>query len=178
MPIILGTLGPKGTNSKDATDYYLKKNNLPNDAKVLLFDTLEEGIGALVKKEIDYYIAASVYPNLNMVLFRFIYKIQICDTFMCHTNNLVLATRTDFNKKKYSRVSSVSATLSLIEHDSSIPNDIIRIFAHSNPEAAQMCSIKKSDIAVTNLPSAKLYDLKIVKDFSSINMSWTVFKRL
>ncbi len=171
---VIGTLGPEGTDSQKATEYYLQ-HILKTKGAVKLFDTLEEGIGALVKNQTNYYIAPSICQKLDSLFFRFIDKIEICDSFVADTHDFVLA-RNPRVKHEYASIASPASNIALIEHEPSIPRDITPVFANNKSQSARICGTGRTDLAITNLRSAKIHNLEIIKNYGKIKMSWTVFQ--
>src|SRR4051794_13599345 len=83
------TLGPKGTNCEKASLLWLEKMGIAGE--VVLHKTLEDAILKVKETENSVLLGCAVYPHLHDLVFSNLSKIELIDSFIMPTYNMVLA---------------------------------------------------------------------------------------
>jgi len=161
----IGTLGPRNTNSEFSAVYYLEKNNI--DGEVVLYETPELSIEALINNEVDKAILCVVYPALNEIVFKNLESIGITELFHFHTDNMVVA-----SSSPGGRACSHPAPKHLLKNQFDVFS-----YVNSNSEAARKVAAGEFDKCVTTMAAAVENDLDILHDFGKVPMGWAVFER-
>ena len=168
--IVISTLGPAGTCSEYASQYYIDKNNY--DGRIELYPTFEESVAALKYGKSDCVIIPSAYAKLAEIIFQELIFIEIADVFKLATPNLVIANKGDV--KEIKKVATHSSPSSLAKNY--FPNAQL-VLAKSNSEAAKMLLASEVDACITTIMCAEKHSLNVIRDFGGIAMGWNVFKR-
>lgn len=168
--IVISTLGPNGTCSEYASQFFLDKNDY--DGKINLFSTFEQAVEDLKEGKSDHVIIPSAYRNFADIIFQEQYTIEIDDVFKLPTPNLVIANKGNENEIK--KVATHSSPSSLVKEY--FPNAQL-VISKSNSNAAEMLLANKVDACITTIKCAEMYSLNIIHNFGSINMGWNVLKR-
>lgn len=168
--IKIATLGPEGTCSENAAKNFISKKEL--NAEIILKDSFQACLTALDKKEADIAIVPSAFEKLNELIFRNLNKIKITESFVLNTPALVIAKN---NAKEIKKVACHPAPFILI--DNIFPKDKI-IFTSSNSISAIKTANKEVDACLTTEIAAKKNNLKLIKNFGEVPMSWNVFERI
>jgi prephenate dehydratase len=162
----ISTLGPKDTNSEFATEYYLRNNSI--DGSVELYDTPEIAIEALISGNAEKTILCVVYPDLNEIVFKNLYKIRMTELFHFNTDNMVVAS----NKHEIETACSHPAPKDLLK---GICKNVTLVT--SNSKAAQLVANNEFQACVTTNAAARKHNLKVIQDFGPVSMGWAVFER-
>ncbi len=163
--MLIGTLGPKNTNSELASYHYLEAHRM--DGAVELYATPERSIEALINKEVDKTILCIVYPKLNDLVFENLADIEIKDVFTCATDEMVIG-----QAREGDRACCHPAPVNLIQSE----YDNIS-YVSSNSEAARLCVAGDYDVCVTTRRAAEEHGLRIKRNFGKVSMGWAVFER-
>jgi prephenate dehydratase len=162
------TLGPSGTNCEAAAKEYFKRTGI-NDGNVFLFSTLEEAMEEIPQDGFNALLGCVVYPDLHDLVFKNLSNMELVDTFIFPTFNMILASKTG---EEPSTVITHPAPKSLLD---SRPVDIS--FANSNAEAAYLCASGITQGCITTAVSAKKNNLKLVEDFGPVPMGFTIHQK-
>lgn len=168
--VVISTLGPAGTCSEYAAEFFMNKNKFIG--KVSLYPTFEEAVEALKGSNANYTIIPSAYQNLAEIIFQGLDFIEITEVFKLETPNLVIAGTS--GKKEIKKVATHSSPSTLAKRY--FP-DVQLVLAKSNSNAAEMLLADEVDACVTTVSCAKEYCLDIKQDFGSVVMGWNVLKR-
>ncbi|MDR6352663.1 hypothetical protein [Pantoea sp. SORGH_AS_0659] len=87
--IIIHTLGPEGTNCEKAGYLWLESKKVYGDVK--LYSTLEDALIEVRKNTHDLLLGCAVYPDLHKIVFENLDFLEIQDSFVMPTWNMVLA---------------------------------------------------------------------------------------
>lgn len=170
---MIATLGPEGTCSEAAAKHYINLKNLVN-AKINLTVSFETAIDMLVGNHVDVVIIPSAYSKLSEIIFVNYYEIEIVDTFLFKTPDLVVVTSKDNKIPIKMSISCHSTPVWLIKKD--YPNaDIVN--AKSNSDAANILLANQVDACLTTIICAVKNNLQILHNYSGINMSWNVLMK-
>lgn len=162
------TLGPSGTNCEMAAHEYFKRNSV-KDGNVHLFSTLEEAMANLPNKNCSALLGCVVYPDLHNIVFQNLSSMEMVDSFIHPTYNMVLAS---VNGKEPVSVTTHPAPRSLLDS-----RDVTITLANSNVAAAKQCFTGATDGCITTRVSAMEHGLKIVEDFGPVPMGFTIHKK-
>jgi prephenate dehydratase len=168
--IVISTLGPEGTCSEYASQFYIDKNNY--EGTIELYSSFEESVEALKNNKSDCVIIPSAYKKLAEIIFQEQNFIEIVDVFKLATPNLVIAKRRNVQEVK--KVATHSSPSSLAK--GYFP-DAELVLAKSNSAAAQMLLASEVDACITTIVCAKKHSLYVIHDFGGIAMGWNVLKK-
>lgn len=168
--IVISTLGPEGTCSEYASQFYIDENNY--DGRIDLYPTFEESVAALKKRKSDCVIIPSAYTKLADIIFEEQNYIEIVDVFKLATPNLVIANRGDV--KEIKKVATHSSPSSLAR--GYFP-DAQLVSAKSNSEAAKMLLTSEVEACITTIICAEKHSLNVIHDFGGVAMGWNVLRR-
>jgi prephenate dehydratase len=170
--LTISTLGPPGTCSEYSSEYFLNANNFTG--QIILFNSFEEAIEALIAQKSDIAIVPSAYQNFAKLLFNNRDYIKITSSFILETPELAIAGKNS-NSYIVKKVATHPSPSSMIEN---YYPDVEIIFAESNSKAAIMLIEGKVDACLTTSICIEKYGLNVIKNFGSISMSWNVFKKI
>lgn len=168
--MVISTLGPEGTCSEYASQFYINENS--HDGRINLYSTFEEAVSALKYGKSDCVIIPSAYTKLADIIFQEQNVIEIADVFKLATPNLVIANRGDV--KDIKRIATHSSPSSLAKKY--FPEAEL-VLAKSNSEAANMLSANQVDACITTIMCAEKHAFNIIHNFGGIAMGWNVLKR-
>lgn len=167
--ITIHTLGPSNTNCENAARYWNNSNNL--GARIILHPSIEEAVEALKEADSsDILLACAVYPNLHHVVFQNLEWLNIKDSFVIPTMEMLLVAPNHIDLKKIQSVSTHPAPSSLV-------SGYKLEFALSNAVAAEKCAIGNTDAAITTRPAAEDHNLVTLKSYGEIPMCFTIHKK-
>lgn len=169
----IATLGPTGTCSEHAARYFLKKENL--EGEVRLYSTFEESIEVLKNKEADITIIPSAYVNFANIVFKNLDKIKIEKSYVYYTPKLMIAKNRKNLNEEVLLVATHPSPSSLIANY--YPYAEIK-YTRSNSESAILVNNNEVDACITTESCVSLYNLKVIKDFGEVPMSWNIFRRI
>ena len=162
---VLHTLGPEGTNCEAAAKLWLERKGARGEVR--LFPTLEEALEALPPRPDAALLGCAVYPDLHRLVFENLHRIEIFDTFVMPTYEMVLASR---DGAMPADVVSHPAPSSLV------PEGLRVSFADSNSRAAALCAEGAFEGCITTSRSAGDFDLSIVRNFGAVPMIFTLHR--
>ncbi|MFE0098933.1 hypothetical protein [Streptomyces sp. NPDC059009] len=173
----IGTLGPGGTSSEHIAQLMLRCIGDPGGFDVVLKDTFEQCLGDLVGELIDLALVPHAYSNINA--FYMHPALRPVSVFHGSTPEYGLATRVDFAFDEEllhtETVVTHPAPIPMLEHYIDGPVHIVTVTSTS--QAAGHVADGRYNIALTNEQAVEQYNLKFVRRFSRIPMTWTVFSR-
>ncbi len=171
--VIIATLGPEGTCSEFAANYYATVIN--KKASNILCNTFEEAIKQLVEGYADLVIIPSAYRNLANLIFDLYDKIEISDVFKLCTPNLVTAILDEPGGcTELRKIATHASPFSLAKN---FYPEAELILSGSNSLSARMLYEREVDACITTNICAQQYKFMIIKDFGEISMGWNVFKK-
>lgn len=169
---LIYTLGPEGTNCANAARWWLdSKRSAREDFKevgVRLFKTLEGAFDVLSVKRDGYLLSCAAYPDLHTLVFARLREMELFDSFVIPTHNMVIA-----SKVKRSEIKSIAthpAPQSLAWHG------LRKVFANSNADAACICRSGGADACVTTSVAANAYGLEVMDDFGAVPMAFLLHR--
>lgn len=173
--IRIGTLGPSGTSSEYVAKHVIHTILKHKKCELFLFDSFENSIGNLLLDQLDAVIVPHAYSNINH--FYMDPRLYVGHIFRADTPLYGLAVRKDFifheEMLDYETVVSHPAPVTLVKHY--MNRDVNFKLVESTSEAARHVRDKELNIAVTNEEAVQEYNLRFVREFKRIPMSWTIF---
>lgn len=175
----VGTLGPHGTSSEVAATLYATQVTGPGGpaVDVQLYDTYEEAGAALQAHKVTHVVVANAYNQINQ--FYMDLAFELTGVFVMDTPLYGIAVRCG--------AGPVPDTPTVASHPA--PEPIItqllprrhgthKVLHYSSTSAAARAAVEGSaDLALTTVPSAKLYGLEFISQTRPIRMVWSVFSR-
>lgn len=168
--IIVATLGPEGTCSENAAQYYINNNHYRGNIE--LYSTFEEAIETLKAGISDFVIVPSAYRKLADIIFDGRNIIEIADVFILITPGFVAVIMNELTKIK--KVAAHSSPANLASECFPYAQLII---SNSNSHSANMLVSGEVDACITTKKCIELSSVKIIRDFGEISMSWNVIKK-
>ncbi|MFH8993200.1 hypothetical protein [Streptomyces sp. NPDC017940] len=176
-PIVLGTLGPTGTSSEYVAGMMSRSVADRGRFRIVLEDTYEQCLDALIEEQFDLVLVAHAYSNINA--FYMHPELEPATVFRGCTPEYGLATRKNFS---FSR--DLLASETVVSHPAPVPllgyhfgRPVKTVTVDSTSQAADHVADGRYDLAITNEEAAEQYNLRFVYRFSRIPMTWTVFSR-
>jgi hypothetical protein len=158
------TLGPPGTNLEAAARWWCQEHGVQAD--VILHPTLEDGVGEMAMDGSEVLVACIVYPELHTLVFQNIKRLEIVECFVVPTHRMVLASR---DGEMPRTVATHPAPQGLI------PDQVAdRCLVNSNSAAAAACAGGSVEGCVTTIVAAEANGLRVVRDFGSLPMGFSV----
>ncbi|GGE59525.1 hypothetical protein [Priestia taiwanensis] len=167
---IIHTLGPKGTNCEKAGRLWLECQGVQGE--VFLHGTLEEALIHVKKTEGSALLGCAVYPDLHHIVFKNLTDLELIDSFIMPTYNMVLASREPIELNHDTSIASHPAPVNLAH---AISDNISLV--NSNSQAAVDCLEGKVDACVTTIKAANEKGLIVIKDFGEVPMCFTIHGR-
>jgi hypothetical protein len=163
----LHTLGPAGTNCELAAHEWFAIQGRPGT--VVLHSTLEEAASEAARTPGAALMAPVAYPNLHTLVYAHLDSLELADSLITQTHNMVLARRPGVDFPRC--VASHPAPVGLVPAGSTI-----RLVA-SNAQAALDCAGGEVDGCITTLPAMESNRLELVRDYGPVAMAFTVHIR-
>jgi bacilysin biosynthesis protein BacA len=179
LPLRVGTLGPNGTSSEQAAMHFLEKTSVPKNKKnIILYDTFNEVLEALVKNKITLAIVPNAYDRVNE--FYINPNTELVELFVHDTPPYGLVKR---KKEKIPvetcKIATHPAPIKLVDlfinKLRKKPHNYNVQLVNSTSMAAKMVKDGSADLAITNEIAARNYELEMVALYGKIKMSWSVF---
>lgn len=162
---LIRTLGPRGTNCERAAHFWFHSRMI--DGRVVLHETLEEGVQHLKDEDRSALLACAVYPDLHTLVFSNLHRMTLADSFIIPTHNMLLAARGG-GQGPPRTVASHPAPQVLVPRGAEI------ILVTSNSIAARECAEGHVDACITTQPAADQYGLWVLEDFGPVPMDFTI----
>lgn len=181
--ITFSTLGPKGTSSVNALEYFLyhlKAFDNTLDYDLALYNTFDEVYKNLQKGTVTYALVPSAYGRITE--FFWDSKLVHCFQFVYPTPNYGLAARenTNLSHKRTLVIAGCTPVLHLIP-EFLPPNQNISfqiLVTPSTTKALEKVLAGKADLALTNETSLEKHhaaDLKFITEKRNANIVWSLF---
>ncbi|MEV6165509.1 bacilysin biosynthesis protein BacA [Streptomyces sp. NPDC052052] len=161
---VIHTLGPSGTNLEKAAHHWLAERGITG--KVVLHDEVEDGLDAMAFDSTEAILACAVYPRLHELVFQNLHRLEMADSFILNTHDMVLAGRPDHTT--VSTIVSHQAPSSLVAERGEIT------LTSSNSCAAVLCAAGQYDACVTTGPAAAAEGLRLIENFGPVPMIFTL----
>lgn len=165
---IIATLGPEGTCSEMAAQYYGQR--LGGNYQVKLYMSFEEAINSLKEQRSTYVIIPSAYKKIANTIFKEKNYVQIEDVFIFDTPEIVFATNR--KRRKIRKIATQSSPKSLLE---GLYEEEDFIDSDSNSRSALMVMEGLADACLTTMICAQKYSMNIIENFGAVHMGWNVF---
>lgn len=161
---VIHTLGPSGTNLEKAAHHWLAERGVAG--KVVLHAEVEDGLDAMAFDSTEAILACAVYPRLHDLVFRNLHRLEMADSFILDTHDMVLAGRPDHTA--VSTIVSHPAPSSLVAERGEVT------LTSSNSRAAALCAAGRYDACVTTGPAAAAEGLRLIENFGPVPMIFTL----
>lgn len=176
--IKIGTLGPSGTNSERAANYYLNQCiSSTLNYGITLYNSFQSVLACLINNEISIAIVPHSYSGINEFYINPNIGLSELFTFKTAPYGLVKKPKTTISKSKC-RIAVHSASASLLAYllsDSEIIGNYQISFVTSTSLAAKEVHDGKADIALTNMDAAEKLNLQCIALYGAIEMGWSAF---
>ncbi|GAA3006580.1 prephenate decarboxylase [Streptomyces drozdowiczii] len=161
---VIHTLGPSGTNLEKAAHHWLTRRG--TTGKVVLHAEVEDGLDAMAFDSTEAILACAVYPRLHDLVFQNLHRLEMADSFILDTHDMVLAGRPDH--ASLSTIVSHPAPSSLVAERGEVT------LTSSNSRAAALCAAGQFDACVTTGPAAAAEGLRLIENFGPVPMIFTL----
>lgn len=177
----IATLGPAGTSSEAAAwhlwDRFGPAEAATDPGRVVLFDTYEECLGALRRREQTMSVVANAYAGVSA--FYMDPDLHLWGAFVLDTPQYGIASATPAVPSGSVRLVTHPAPAPLVGQ--LFPGDTDRlevVFASSTSSAAREVRAGRADLALTTERAAVLHQLHFVSRTRAIRMLWSVFQSI
>ena len=170
--ILIGTLGPRGTNSEKAAREFIQKRGMKS-IDLRLFDTFEEVADRLIDGSLDKGIICTAYLKYSAVYFERVPALRIVEAFVADLHPMVIATRPGFQLDDAETFAAQPAILPLIR------TRIVgkHVPAASNSSAAEDVALEKVDACLTTEVASNAWKLSIRDRMPPLHMTFALFER-
>ncbi|MFF7178568.1 bacilysin biosynthesis protein BacA [Streptomyces sp. NPDC008121] len=158
------TLGPTGTNLEKAAHHWFAERGLAG--AVVLHSEVEDGLDTMTFDGTEAILACAVYPRLHDLVFGNLHRLEMVDSFILDTHDMVLASRPGH-----------TALATIVSHPA--PSCLVAdrgavTLASSNSRAAALCAAGEFDACVTTARAAAAEGLRVVENFGPVPMVFTL----
>jgi hypothetical protein len=161
---VIHTLGPAGTNLEKAARFWFTGQR--RTGTVVLHDHVEDGLDAMRFDGTEAILACAVYPRLHDLVFRNLHRLEMIDSFILDTYDMVLAVRP--GQRSIATIAAHPAPSSLVAARGRI------CLSSSNSRAAADCAAGLYDACVTTDLAAGAEGLDIIENFGTVPMVFTM----
>ncbi|MFE2554931.1 bacilysin biosynthesis protein BacA [Streptomyces sp. NPDC059352] len=158
------TLGPSGTNLEKAAHHWFAERDLAGT--VVLHSEVEDGLDVMAFDGTEAILACAVYPRLHDLVFGNLHRLEMVDSFILDTHDMVLAGRP--GQTDVATIVSHPAPSCLVADRGTVS------FASSNSRAAALCAAGEFDACVTTDRAADSEGLRVVENFGPVPMVFTL----
>ncbi|WP_306327386.1 bacilysin biosynthesis protein BacA [Streptomyces venezuelae] len=158
------TLGPSGTNLEKAAHHWFAERGVAGT--VLLHSEVEDGLDAMGFDGSEAILACAVYPKLHDLVFGNLHRLEMVDSFILDTHDMVLAGRSEGVEVR--TIVSHAAPSSLVADRGEVTT------ASSNSRAAALCAAGEFDACVTTSRAAQAEGLRVLENFGPVPMVFTL----
>ncbi|MBD0709055.1 MULTISPECIES: bacilysin biosynthesis protein BacA [unclassified Streptomyces] len=158
------TLGPTGTNLEKAAHHWFAERGV--SGTVLLHPEVEDGLDVMGFDGSEAILACAVYPRLHDLVFRNLHRLEMADSFILDTHDMVLAGRTE--EVAIRTIVSHPAPSCLVAGRGTVS------LASSNSRAAALCAAGEFDACVTTYRAAQAEGLRVLENFGPVPMVFTL----
>ena len=179
---IIGTLGPSGTSSYEALQYFL--DYLNHDEKIQydckLYDTFDEVLDALLSQQIIFALVPSAYCDITKYFWN--PKLKNVMNFIHPTPKYGIASKIDYTPEtshavKISTCKAVECFIDMFFQDENIK--IIKVIKPSTTKSLEALLAGEVELAVTNETSFEKYSdqyrIKFITEPFDAQMVWSLF---
>jgi prephenate dehydratase len=156
------TLGPEGSNLEAAAHEWFRRNGITGN--VVLHPSVEDAIESADGKH-EAIMACAAYPKFHDIVFGNLATLEIVDSFIMPTHNMVLAAQND---------SAISTCASHRAPSSLLPEGVQWVESTSNSQAALDCLKGLADACITTDISARRHGMTVLHDFGPVPMAFTL----
>ncbi|WP_344125167.1 hypothetical protein [Luedemannella flava] len=158
------TLGPSGTNLEKAAHRWFADRR--RQGTVVLHGEVEDGLDVMKFDGTEAILACAVYPRLHDLVFSNLHRLEMADSFILDTYDMVLATRPD--QGPVTTIITHPAPSCLVADRGTIT------YASSNSVAAAECAAGRYDACVTTGQAAQAEGLRTLENFGPVPMVFTL----
>ncbi|MFH8575017.1 bacilysin biosynthesis protein BacA [Streptomyces zaomyceticus] len=158
------TLGPSGTNLEKAAHHWFAERGVAGT--VLLHSEVEDGLDVMGFDGSEAILACAVYPRLHDLVFGNLHRLEMVDSFILDTHDMVLAGRSDDTVVR--TIVSHPAPSCLVADRGTLT------LASSNSRAAALCAAGEFDACVTTGRAAQAEGLRVLENFGPVPMVFTL----
>lgn len=156
------TLGPEGSNLEAAAHEWFRRNG--RSGHVVLHASVEDAIESAEGRH-EAILACAAYPKLHDIVFRNLSTLEIVDSFIMPTHNMVLAAPSD---------GDISSCASHRAPSSLLPEGVRWVESSSNSQAAVDCLSGRADACITTDIAARRHGMTVLRDFGPVPMAFTL----
>lgn len=186
--IQIGTLGPLGTSSEAAVNYFIShiRNAEEKSYQVCLYNNFQMVFDKLQKEEIDYALVPSAYSGITDFFWNPDFLNVLTFNYMTPPYGIVSLKGADPFKKDTVILAACDAVKNIKTYllgEIDIKGKIERVTTNSTAEAALFVLEEIADISITNMSSYNRYNgkdgkhLDLITSTYSSYMVWTLFKK-
>ena len=169
--MVVGTLGPEGTNSQKAAREFLLRANA--NAELRLFDTFEDVAAAVIDRTLDKAVVCAAYLKFSALYFERVPELNITESFVANLHPMVIATRPDHDEG----IESFTAQPAILPLVRRFLAKVDFVPAASNASAAHDVLAGKADAALTTEVVAQMLGLEIAMRMPPLQIPFTIFER-
>lgn len=180
--IKIGSLGPEGTTTYEATKYfinYIMSKGIDTKIQVCFWNNFSDIHKALVDGEVDLIVIPNPFENITQIYWD--KKVDLAFGYVLESPKYGLAVK-DENvlQKKHLKIATGPAVNHLIFE---LGSDILKEHTYelyrvnSTTEAAMAVFNGEADIAMTNQTSVERVNVHFITDLLQAQIIWSVFKR-
>ncbi|MER5963454.1 bacilysin biosynthesis protein BacA [Streptomyces sp. NPDC002057] len=158
------TLGPSGTNLEKAAHHWFAERGVAGT--VLLHSEVEDGLDVMGFDGSEAILACAVYPRLHDLVFGNLHRLEMVDSFILDTHDMVLAGRSEGTDVR--TIVSHPAPSCLVADRGAVS------LASSNSRAAALCAAGEYDACVTTGRAAQAEGLRVLENFGPVPMVFTL----
>ncbi|MFI6120774.1 bacilysin biosynthesis protein BacA [Streptomyces sp. NPDC051064] len=158
------TLGPTGTNLEKAAHHWFADRRVTGT--VVLHAEVEDGLDAMNFDGTEAILACAVYPRLHDLVFGNLHRLEMVDSFILDTHDMVLASRPD--QGTVTTIVTHPAPSCLVTGRGNVS------LTSSNSRAAALCAAGEFDACVTTDAAALAEGLRVVQNFGPVPMVFTL----
>lgn len=173
----ISTLGPEGTSSEYASNFFLDLLQIDYKSKAYLKPSFEEAVLDVLNLNADIMVVANAYQNIDAIYME--PKMKVMSSFMCNTPPYGIACKNHnvlIGQEKKINILTHPAPVSMIPwflNDTSIEYNIHA--SSSTSKAAESVMHEQFKYCVTNEIAVKKYNLAFISRTRPIKMLWSVF---
>lgn len=169
--LVIGTLGPEGTNSEKAATEYLQSIG---GGDLHLFDTFEEVAERLLDNTLDKAVVCTAYLKFSALYFERVPRLRMVEAFVADLHPMVVAVKPGNTRSGPQSFAVQPAILPLIRRHLT---DGQILPAASNASASHDVADGKADACLTTEVAAQASGLEIVCRMPPLRIPFVVLER-
>lgn len=169
--MVIGTLGPEGTNSEKAAAEHLQR---AGGGDLLLFDTFEEVAERLLDGTLDMAVVCTAYLKFSALYFERVPRLRMVEAFVADLHPMVIAVKPGSAHVGRPTFAVQPAILPLVRRHLA---DGQVIPAASNASAARDVAGGKADTCLTTEVAARACGLDVVCRMPPLRIPFVVLER-